>query len=257
MPSLVPQGKGRRGIMEREQFFIFMAWASSGMTYSRLSTLLKIPKTTVGEKIPRVIKRFKPFLISKYIPSTYNEIEHICQLEHFTNYPMAWGAVDWTVVPINRPRNNEKQRSYFSGKHHFHCIKFQCVISPSGFCVHYKGIYTGKKHDIKVFQDSNLAGILHSRTRIPSRGVVTVHPELLGDLGYIEAQNDYPEIVFPFKKSRGGELTQEEKDFYRKQSADRIIVENYFSRMKSIFGYIHKKFRGNLELLDDLIPALI
>ena len=108
-----------------------------------------------------------------------------------------------------------------------------------------------------MFRNANLAGLLLSRTRVPLRGVITTHHHILTDLRYQGSQNDYPEIIFPHKKPRGGILTNEQKNFNGRLSSDRIIVENYFGRMKLLFGCIHVKFRSNLNLLDDLIPLLI
>ena len=52
-------------------------------------------------------------------------------------------------------------------------------------------------------------------------------------------------------------MTPEEQTHNQLLSHDRIIVENFYCRMKSIFGIVYGEYRGDLELLVDVIPILI
>lgn len=58
----------------------------------------------------------------------------------------------------------------------------------------------------------------------------------MADSGYQGVHDINREMIIPHKKPRGGELSMEEKMNNKKLSQDRIIVENFFERMKIIFG---------------------
>ena len=72
-----------------------------------------------------------------------------------------------------------------------------------GICYHYKGTFEGKRHDLKVFQHSNLPGFLLKRTRIEDGPRENFHPFILADSGYQGVQNFFPEVILPTKKPKG------------------------------------------------------
>ena len=251
--SLSHSGKGRRGIVFQEKMLIFLCWATSGMTYVRIAFHLRIKTTMVAENIPNVIKNIRQVLQSKFLPTVSTEIDNIKCFRSFTNYPNTFWAVDSTIFIISRPLIAELRKKYYSGKHKEFCIKIQCLVNPDGVCIHYHGIFPGTKHDLKIFENSNLHTFLRKRERLRNGSYHYTHPQILADSGYQGAQHIYPEIIIPFKKPKNGELIEAEKEINQKISVDRIIVENFFGRMKTIFGCCHETIRVNRNLMDDLI----
>ena len=57
-------------------------------------------------------------------------------------------------------------------------------------------------------------------------------------------------VITPFKKPNNGVLSQEEEEFNRKLSADRIIVENYVGRMGKLWSLLSVKYKWREELYD-------
>lgn len=254
---LIQIGRGRRGLDAKEKLFIFFSWISTGMSFTKLSALFKVSSSTIHENINYVIKRIKGKLISKFLPTSGEEARKIVPSNFFSSFPEAIGAVDTTILKISRPFDIIKQKKYFSGKHKVHCVKFQIVANPDGWCLHYYGHFPGKKHDIKIFEESEINNFLQFQKETRNGIRINVHPQILADSGYQGAQKNYEEIRFPFKKPPNGDITNEEKEFNQKLSRDRIIVENFFGRMKMVFGLMHGVYKGELLLLNDLIPIIV
>ena len=55
-------------------------------------------------------------------------------------YPEVIGAIDVTPIFIQRPTDQETQRSVYSGKYKRHCMKIQCLVVQTGF------VFTMQEH---------------------------------------------------------------------------------------------------------------
>jgi len=202
-PNLEQKGRGRRSMGGKEKLFIFLSWVASGFTFSKLALLLKIAKTTIYDSITFIFKRIKSKLVSKFLPINGEEARDHIASRKFDNHPLAIGPVDTSIIRIRTPSDNVKQRKYYSGKHKCHCVKFQTVINPDGICIHYSGIYPGKKHDLKIFESSDISRFISFVRLSRNNNNIIQHPVLLADSGYQGAARIYEEIVVQFKKNWG------------------------------------------------------
>jgi hypothetical protein len=82
-------------------------------------------------------------------------------------------------------------------------------------------IEKGKRHDFRVFKESEI----HAAERIM----------FMADTGFMGLNKIHTNTLIPKKKTKKHPLTKEEKEFNRKISSQRIIVEN-------VIGFI-KRFR--------------
>lgn len=73
-------------------------------------------------------------------------IENIQHNKLFRFFPQCIAAVDGSVQRIPRPSIN--QRSYYSGKYGFHCVKMQVAVGP-------QGPYIESVHDFTILQETN------------------------------------------------------------------------------------------------------
>ena len=137
----------------------------------------------------------------------------------FEKFPASLGSVDVTVQEISRPKKN--QHIYYSGKHHYHCVKTQVMVSPNGCLSHSYGPVAGSVHDLQVFRMSDLPSML-KKEREDYAGLDENGPLLtvLMDKAYQGSQNIIEGTIFPFK---GRNLTHEQKEFNKNISHDRII----------------------------------
>jgi hypothetical protein len=151
-------------------------------------------------------------------------------------------AIDGTERPINRPKEAQDQKAYYSGKKKRHTIKNDLVVGLNDRTVKYlsKTCY-GKTHDKEIADEAQL--------RYPAA------TPLYQDKGF---QGYAPEGVIihqPKKKPRGGELTQEEKEKNRLISQLRVIVEHVISGIKRI-KIVSEVFRNTKDAYDDVVMSI-
>jgi hypothetical protein len=103
-----------------------------------------------------------------------------------------------------------------------------------------------------LFDASGLAAFLEYR-----EGQRIHHRPILADLGYCGIQTAIPEAILPYKRARGGTLEEAKRDFNRVLSRDRILIENFFGRWKSLFGVVAEEFRGSRGSLRKIVPITI
>ena len=110
-----------------------------------------------------------------------------------------------------------------------------------------RGSVKGSTHDFKMFQTSGLLNILLSErnryiTMFPNKPA----PTALFDKGYIGIKNIYPGAEIPFKKTRNG-LTEQQQNYNENISHDRVIVERWFGRHKSLWKIMFSRFSFKLD----------
>ncbi len=81
------------------------------------------------------------------------------------------------------------------------------------------------------------------------------------DLGYYGVEDDYPNLNFmlPYKKGKGGTLTDTEKKFNKMLSRMRIAVEHVICRMKKykIFGLRYRNRLRHYDLMTSIVSGLM
>jgi len=151
-------------------------------------------------------------------------------------------TIDATERRCQRPKDNEKQKQYYSGKKKTHTVKNNLIVNNEDRKVKYLSkTCEGKKHDKKICDEEQ-----------------PTYPEgitLNKDTGY---QGYEPEGVVtrqPKKKPRGGQLTHYEKNQNSIISSTRIIVEHVISGVKRC-RIVKDVFRNTKENYDDLVMEI-
>lgn len=189
----------------------------------------------------------------EYLPERKEDIEVTSK---FQNFPQALGAVDATLIPIQRPKDPIQNNNYFSGKHGRHGGKIQVTVSPDGRAIHVSPLIPGRRHDAYLFRNSGLAEFMKKTKRTSGKTEIT-HPALLADSGYIGLDEVYYELIVCKKKPLRGELSQKDEETNSKLHSDRVLVENFFGRLKTIFGILASPYRCALNSLDDVVITCI
>ena len=128
-------------------------------------------------------------------------------------------VIDGTERPINRPKDKEKQKQYYSGKKKRHTVKNNLITERrSGKVLYLSGTYEGKRHDKKIADREGY--------RFPSGS------KLLQDTGFQGYKPEGAMIIQPKKKPRNGELTAIEKGINRAISSLRVVVEHHIGGVK-------------------------
>jgi hypothetical protein len=125
---------------------------------------------------------------------------------------------DGTERTIPRPKDEKKQRFYYSGKKKRHTIKNVVLINEQCQIVLLTQTCEGKKHDKKVSDEAGFD--------LPAGSC------LYQDTGFQGFTLENVIIVQPKKKPKGKELTQEDKENNRQISSVRVRVEHAIGGVK-------------------------
>lgn len=157
-----------------------------------------------------------------------SQVLTICpQLKHF--------IIDATERPINRPKHNQK--FFYSGKKKKHTLKNHTFVDPkSKKILAISKTAQGKMHDKKLAEDDPLW--------------LTIPPGSIGmgDLGYqaMDQINPFVKFITPYKKPKGKDLSDFQKQNNKQISSIRVRSEHPFAFMKH-FNILSNKLRIRLN----------
>jgi hypothetical protein len=148
-------------------------------------------------------------------------------------FPAVRVIIDAKEQRVNKPQGEEAQRPYYSGKKKAHTIKTQVVVDTRG--------------RIEAVSES-VPGSTHDLTLLVGSGVMEGLGEgeaAMTDKGYVGLGKHYPDVplVIPYKKPRGGELSEEQRGHNREVSRHRIVVEHTMAQLNR-FTVLRQVFRG-------------
>ena len=149
--------------------------------------------------------------------------------------------IDGTERRLNRPKDKEAQKEYYSGKKKSHTVKNNVISQRQGKVVFLSDTYEGKKHDkaicdqedyqfpqgSKLWKDSGFQGY-------EPKGVITFQPK---------------------KKPRKGELTPCEKQGNRQISSERIEIEHHIGGIKRSLIVVHPLRSRTDHFADDVMET--
>lgn len=210
-----------------DRLLMLLIYYRTYVTHVFLGFLFRIDDSNVG----RNINPLQPLLQTIFrIPERKPEI---------TEDEMIALFFDGTEQPINRPKRG--QRKWYSGKKKRHTIKHQIIVAkkrkkPGKHRKKQKRkvriaavskAFTGKTHDKKMYEET--------------RAVTPPGVPKKGDTGYLGTL-----LEIPYKKPKGGELTQRQKSGNRRFSSQRVVVEHGIGKMK-IWRMASERFRNKLH----------
>ena len=147
--------------------------------------------------------------------------------------------IDGTERPIQRPKDPQRQRQYYSGKKKRHTVKNILITSKrTGKIKGLSPTMEGKKHDKKLADETGF--------RFPAGS------KLWKDSGFQGYEPPGVETFQPRKKLQGRELTAEEKEQNRAISRVRIRVEHAIGGAK-VFRIVRDVYRNRKQNFEDLV----
>lgn len=147
--------------------------------------------------------------------------------------------IDGTERPIQRPRDAQRQRDYYSGKKKRHTVKNIVITDKRTKKI--KGLgqtQAGKKHDKAATDEEDY--------RFPPGS------KLWKDTGFQGYEPEQTATYQPKKKPRKGELTAAEKEQNRAIAQQRIGVEHSIGGVK-VFRIVRDVYRNHRQHFEDLI----
>ncbi len=125
---------------------------------------------------------------------------------------------DGTERPIQRPKDKDAQKMYYSGKKKHHTVKNNVIINAECKVLFLTTTSEGKRHDKRVADDAGYA--------FPEGSTV------YQDTGFQGFRPENVILLQPKKKPRGGQLTSEEKAENQRISSIRIRIEHAIGGVK-------------------------
>ncbi|KAH9113515.1 hypothetical protein AeMF1_012296 [Aphanomyces euteiches] len=232
-----------------------------------VASVFKQKPATFEKRVMSFLNKLHPFLMKKYVNSL-DEKWSMQQLQAngltFKNFPYAKYATDVTFQQTPIPTGSYVEKKlYFSGKHHLYGHKVEVSVLPNGFAINCSKFYKGSVSDKTIF-DENLE--FHTTSlikRLVDRHVVdaaadaeTTERAILLDKGYQGAQRDLRALI-PTKKPSGGSITFDQLRENDRISSDRVIVENFFGRLKTLWALCSDSYRWSRKTYDVVFQTCV
>jgi hypothetical protein len=143
---------------------------------------------------------------------------------------------DGTERPIQRPKDPDVQKIYYSGKKKQHTLKNNFIINAWGKVRFLSATWEGKKHDKRVADEAGYT--------FPQGSTV------YQDTGFQGFRPQGVIIMQPKKKPKGGYLTPEEKAENRRIASIRVRIEHAIGSVKR-YRIVKDKLRNWKRGLQD------
>lgn len=235
-------GRGRRTVLTVEdRMFWLLYYLNTGGKVDEIGPFFKCSASTFFRRCIETLGMIAPVL-SKMVPESVTETSR-----KFKNYPNAVGACDVCFIPIVRPSDYEEQKKYYSGKHKQHGFKLQAIVNADGICISTYYEQYGSVHDLVVFKNSSKLKMLEVVEGTDSGTSFVTHHPVLFDRGYTGVQKIFQEAVVAIRRVKGKELTKRQEEINDKIKEDRIIVENFFGRLKTLWGIVANPMRVDID----------
>lgn len=235
--ALQHQGRGRSPKFESKEILIMILFYLR--RYPRFETvhsLFHVAESTFKGILKNYIPRLLDIVEAKFI----KELAKESALEEDEDFKDCYYIVDATVQPIEIPKGSyESKKPYFSGKHGVYGLKSQAIVTLKGLAVHIMTGIKGGVHDKAVF-DESLDDF--------KKKVMNLHPDkvqkILGDKGYQDQTSDV--LVTPYK---GNIFDLDDSKLKHNQNLGnrRVIVENFFGRLKNRYQITKDTYRSDLS----------
>ncbi|ETN04217.1 hypothetical protein PPTG_14925 [Phytophthora nicotianae INRA-310] len=196
-----------------------------------------------------------PFLYDRFVASVANKFtmeQLVLGGNTFDHHPYPRYATDVTFQQSNMPSGKMKERaSYYSAKHHLHGHKVDVSVLPNGLALNCTKHYLGIKADIEIFRHNHAFHLQHLLKSSSERNMTDEGPMkdkypdswcVLADKGYQGLADDF-RVITPIKKRPLQQLTLDEGRTNDRIAHDRVIVENYFERLTTLWAMCSDKYR--------------
>jgi len=216
--------------------------APSGLYGIHYSTLIKI--------VHRTVHAIAPVLKNKFIRPIPLSVQRMYGWT-FPDYPSVTAICDSTLIHTHKPTDPVLSADSYSGKHRANGYKVQTINACNGIAMHVTDPIGARKHDLTIFRE-NVTAAIFSETRLVAGKPEEMMYSCMFDLGYMGVDQILP-AALPVRRRPHMELTDQEKDFNAHLSSHRIVIENFYGRLKNYWKILGFEYRGDIEFLKDIV----
>jgi len=240
--KLMPPSK-RFSITKENELLLFLMKLKLGITYSALSVMFGIHRTTVtrifSDVLTTLSTKTKDFIfwpskktISDLLPEAFKK-----------NYPHCRCIIDCTEIRVEQPNTVEQRVYLYSRYKGGYTIKFLVAITPNGMVSFVSKCYGGRSSDSFITNDCGFLSLLEPGD------------EVMADKGFpgIKTNCDQQNAILimpPFLYN--AKFTESEVLETYNIASVRIHIERLFARVK-IFGILNKVTIDLLPYIDNIV----
>ena len=225
----------------RHRLLMTIIWLRIYATYEVLGFLFDLHKSNVYRNMQPILEVLRRRLGMEFAWPDKEKRQKMRMAQFMEEFSDVVAIVDATEQATQRPKDNDEQKKYYSGKKKRHTLKNQIIVTPEGEIVQVSKTEPGSKSDKKVFDESEL-------------GDMDDDDAYMGDKGYQGIQHDY-NAVLPDKKPKGKKLSLEQKARNKRISKVRIVVEHTFGKMKN-YQVLSQRYRHPRESHDTVFEIV-
>lgn len=259
--NLQPSKRGRKPTTSPlDSFFLVLVCLKHYEIFDKMAVQFKLNKHIVQNLIKPTLQKIAEPLSEQFIKIISKEEQNKQKIK-FANFSEANSVSDVTFQPIPKQSDFKFGKVYFSGKHHSYGVKVETCNAPNGLLMMHCKHYPGSVHDFTIFKDN----VNNYKTYILKKSLEEIRFEdngelveiykkewgMLLDKAYISATNLIRAII-PTKKKDLSIIERRRND---KIASDRVIVENFYGRMKKLFKIMYDVFRWDLQLYDSVFTV--
>lgn len=222
-------GTGKKGMIdEKDKLVIFLSYVRQSMTSRSLALEFGFKKAYLSTLIPNIQQRLENF-VENIMAEIINN--YATNRVHFESFPNCFLATDCSLInhpPPGKLASYDEQKNYFSAKHGRYGYKVLAMISAQGFCIYSSPLFKGSIHDIEMLREveKDVKKVWIEGTDIMSDSA------FIGNLPF--------SMIVPFKQPIHGVLSREHDEFNLTVARERVLIENFFGRLKVKWPIIEK-----------------
>ncbi|KAF0726311.1 hypothetical protein Ae201684P_001162 [Aphanomyces euteiches] len=253
----------------KDMLFMALTFLMHGGSWDVIAALFKLKSSTFSKSITGFIRTIHPHLMQGFVTAVaekWSMLRLVTTGHQFQNFPHARYTVDCTFQQTHIPLGSfGSKKSYFSKKHGLYGVKIEVSVLPNGFAIGVTPCAKGSVADIAVFESnedfhrSQLAK-QNDESNIRDDGpLVEIFSNqwiVLADKGYQGLANRL-RAVTPVKRLPGSILSMEHEQLNADIATDRVIVENYFGRLKTLWSVANDIYSWKRENYDMFIQTCI
>lgn len=212
----------------KNRLLMTIIWLRIYATYEVLGFLFDLDKSNVQRNMKPILEVLEKEMGKEISWPDKEKRQKMRMAQFMKEFSDVVAIVDATEQPTQRPKDNDEQKKYYSGKKKRHTLKKQIIVTPEGETIHVSKTEPGSKSDKKIFDESD-------------PGDMDDDDAFMGDKGYQGIQHEHYAIL-PDKKPKGKELSLEKKARNKRISKMRLVVEHTFGKIKN-YQAVSQKYR--------------
>lgn len=265
-------GRGKKSAVKpKDCLFMLLTVLKHGGNWDFLAKMFNCKGPNFERLMIKYCKAISPILYKQFVEEaeqrfTYKRLFDRNRL--FANHPSARYATDVCFQQSNRPSGNMQEAlPWYSGKHKLYGYKFEASVLSTGMCISCSSHARAGRSDLEILQSRSefharalrkRTGELEIEDNDDGHDYYTAMWSILVDKGY-QGIKEFLRGIHPIRKPPNRILSPSENRYNAEVSSDRIIVENYFGRLLSLWGVLSHKWRwaeDNYDMMLFLSVAL-